>query len=156
MSWKDRFLRGSFRGVPFRVEDNEGRTGRRLAIHEYPGKDDPWPEDLGRRTREYEVKAYVIGPDYDRERDALIEACEAAGPATLVHPWLGTFQASCQDCKHSESTARGGMATFELVFVRAAANRYPAAELDTAAAVAAATSSAEEALAAQFAETWWL
>ena len=150
MAWQDRLLPGSFRGAPFHIEDHEYAGGRRVHVHEYPGRDDAFPEDLGRRTRDYKIECYVIGPDYMAARDALLRACEAKGPGTLVHPYLGTRRAQCIEIRERESAKRGGMATFTLSFVDAGANRYPAAEADTADAVAAAAAIAEQALAAQF------
>lgn len=154
MAWRDRLLPGSFRGAAFKIDSHKHAGGRRVHLHEYPGKDESYPEDLGRKTREYEVEAYVIGPDYMPARDALRSACEAAGPATLVHPYLGTRRAQCMDFEITESTSEGGMARFTLKLVDAGANRYPSAETDTAEALAQVATEAEQALAAQFAESF--
>ena len=156
MAWQDRLRQGSFRGARFHVEDHKHASGRRVHLHEYPGKDEPYPEDLGRKAREFEVQCYVIGPDYMAARDALIDACEAAGPGTLVHPYFGTRRVQCMDCEETESAQRGGIALFTLKFVEAGANRYPVAEADTAAAVAGVAAEAEQALVGQFVETFTL
>ncbi|WP_044061109.1 MULTISPECIES: DNA circularization N-terminal domain-containing protein [Escherichia] len=36
MTWKDRLQDASFRGVPFKVEEESAGTGRRVETHEYP------------------------------------------------------------------------------------------------------------------------
>ncbi len=37
MTWKDRLQDASFRGVPFKVEEESAGTGRRVETHEYTG-----------------------------------------------------------------------------------------------------------------------
>lgn len=41
MTWKDRLQDASFRGVPFKVEEESAGTGRRVETHEYPNRDKP-------------------------------------------------------------------------------------------------------------------
>ncbi|HHG0355951.1 TPA: DNA circularization N-terminal domain-containing protein, partial [Escherichia coli] len=48
MTWKDRLQGASFRGVPFKVEEESAGTGRRVETHEYPNRDKPYTEDLGK------------------------------------------------------------------------------------------------------------
>ena len=155
MPWRDRLLDARFRGAPFRVESHSAEAaGRRAAVHEYPGRDVPYAEDLGRRVSEYLIQAYVLGPDYDRARDRLVAACAAPGPGRLVHPRLGEIDALCTGCTVSERTDEGGMARITLTFVAAGAARYPAVTVDTAAALAAAADGAGAALAADTAAGW--
>ena len=92
--WRDRLRDASFRGVPFSVEDDDASFGRRVQTHEYPNRDKPFTEDLGRAARRLTVNAYVIGDDYADKRDRLIAAVETAGPGTLVHPQYGEMQGS--------------------------------------------------------------
>ena len=51
----------SFRGVPFRTTDSDTGVGRRNEVHEYPMRDLPYADDLGRRAREFQVNGYVVG-----------------------------------------------------------------------------------------------
>lgn len=133
--WKQKLRSASFRGVPFHVQDSSGDlAGRRSALHEYPGRDDAYSEDMGRKARNFSLTAYVIGADYMAQRDKLIEACAKAGSATLVHPTLGSITALCTGCKVSEGKD-GRMATFALTFDEDAGNTQPSAKADTAAAV---------------------
>ena len=52
-----------------------------------------------RRAGRYQITGYIICgpgvPDYRPGRDALMAACDAYGPGTLVHPTLGTMQVDC-------------------------------------------------------------
>lgn len=151
MPWKDRYREASFRGVAFKVDSHEVEGGRRGETYEYPQRDEPYAEDLGRRARRYNIDAYLVGPDYDRARDQLLDALEAAGPANLVHPYLGTRRVQVRDFRIRESTRDGGLAVFRITFDEAGQNQAPAASVDTASAVDAAASSA--ATAAQAAAT---
>lgn len=82
MAWRDELRPASFRGVSFYVEGGTLTFGRRLAIHEYPQREKPYVEDLGKKARVYRLEAFVLGPDYMKDRDALIDALETPRRAT--------------------------------------------------------------------------
>ena len=155
MSWRNRLQPASFRGVPFYTESADAGLGRRTETHEYPGRDTPYTEDLGRRARTISVDAYVLGADYMAARDALIAAVESPGPATLVHPYWGALSVICTDCRVAESSREGGMARFSLSFAESGEDIYPAARTDTTAALTAradaARAAAQDAFAVEFA-----
>lgn len=117
MSWRDRYQSASFRGVPFRVEDHGAGGGRRVVIHEFAGTDRRLVQDLGRATETLALRGYVVGPDYDIARDALLEALGQPGPGELVHPYLGTIQVQVLGYEVSERAQDGGIAAFALQFV---------------------------------------
>ncbi|UPG86859.1 DNA circularization N-terminal domain-containing protein [Luteibacter aegosomatis] len=104
MSWFDELQQASFRGVPFAVLGGEARFGRRVAVHEYPLKDRPYVEDLGRSTRRIGLVGFLIedslvygGGSVIAQRNAMIAAAEQAGPGILVHPTLGELRVSIPD-----------------------------------------------------------
>lgn len=119
MSWQDRLRPSSFRGVPFRVDEAIRGGGRRQALFEFPKRDIPYAEDMGRRARRFTVQGYIIGPDYIENRDALIEALEQEGPGLLVHYLYGEFQVSVDNYVISESRERGGFCRFDAQFMEA-------------------------------------
>ena len=123
--WREQLTPAAFRGVPFFVQAHEGDFGRRVALHEYPGRDKPWAEDLGRRARTLSVEALVLGAGYMAQRDALLAAVEQAGAGTLKHPYLGELKVVVLECRLSESTAEGGQARFALQFVEAGEATWP-------------------------------
>ena len=141
MGWKDGLRPASFRGVPFKVPGHEASYGRRGPLNEYPERDLPFFDDMGRRARQYQIEAYVLGDDYMAQRDALIGACEQKGPGTLVHFYLGSKTVVCIEAHLQESVDEGRMARFRLLFVEAGEAAYPSAQLDTRATVAASCSS---------------
>lgn len=145
MSWTGRLRQASFRGVPFSVDAHEAELGRRVQIHEYPLRDIPLAEDLGRAARRFAVEALLVGVDYDLRRDALVRAAEAPGAGTLVHPNFGELQVQCLRARVREGTSEGGMARVSLEFVEVGAAAWPAEGAGTTAAVIAAGDSATSA-----------
>lgn len=119
MSWKGEYQRGTFRGAGFRSEGHERSGGRRVASFEFPGRDDPMTEDLGRRQRQFSIDCHVIGSDYRQGRDALLDALEANGPGLLVHPWHGQMMVNVLDFTTTETTEDGGICRFSITFVEA-------------------------------------
>lgn len=100
-TWPEMLNQASFRGVPFAVYGGDARFGRRLALHEYPGRDKPYIEDMGRSTRRIRMSGFLVtdslvygGGNVLAQRDALVAAVEAAGPGALMHPTLGALKVS--------------------------------------------------------------
>lgn len=151
-SWRDGFRRASFRGVGFFVDDHELAGGRRIAVHEFPFRDTPFTQDLGRKARRYHVTAYVLGDDYFAQRDALIAALDGSDqPGTLVHPYLGTKSVRCDAFSQRETLRDGRLATFTIEFCESGQSPSPQAVTDTATAVLARCDDANAALGASFA-----
>lgn len=87
----------SFRGASFFVAEDKGDYGRRGPVHEYPMRDDPYFEDLGEKKRTFNVNGYLAGDNWIAQKDALVAACTARGPAILQLP---TEQAQLVACLH--------------------------------------------------------
>lgn len=154
MSWRESYQPASFRGVPFYVASHSAAGGRRAVTHEFPGRDVPYTEDLGRQARTWTVEAYVIGDDYHTARDRLIEALEAAGPGELVHPYLGSLSAVCIGLTVGESVREMRMATMSLRFAESGQPVYPASTEDPVRAVSGASSAVQSAVAGGFASAF--
>lgn len=122
---------GKFRDAVFRLDSYETGTGRRVDVAEYPLRNIPNAQDLGRKARRFKFTAYVLGPGWEQERDALLNACEEDGPGTLVHPFHGEHTVVCEDCVVSESRASGQRwAAFQLGFVESGTYDEPSYETD--------------------------
>lgn len=136
-TWRDRKQPASFRGVPFYVDADELSAGRRGQVHEYPQRDKPFVEDLGRKARKFTITAYVVGNDYMDRRDALLKAVEEAGSGTLVHPDFGSLTVNVDpesDCRFSHARDQGGnYCAIQLSFVETGELAFPSARVDTAA-----------------------
>lgn len=154
MGWRDNYRAASFRGASFYVESAESSHGRRQAVHEHAQRDVPYTEDLGRKAREFSVSGYVIGEEYQTQRDELIKACEQAGPGVLVHPYRGELTVVCRGLGLNESSSAGGMCMVTLTFIEAGEASYPSAKLDTINAISskgnAVTNAAEGSFISNF------
>ena len=136
----------SFRGVRFHVEVGARSGGRRLAPHEYPKRDDPYPEDMGRKGRTFPITGYCIGPTYQTERDLLIAALEQEGSATLIHPTLGDFVVKCGPYTCVERKDVGLYAEFEMTFLEDGTRAAFTPTADTQALVKMGADAAQSAL----------
>jgi prophage DNA circulation protein len=132
MNWPENLQPASFRGVPFNIQTTRAGYGRRNVVHEYPDRDTPLAEDLGRRAQSFKITGFILGDDAITESDALIEACEAKGPGKLVHPVRGEIVVVCNRCDVTDSFLEGRMFRFAIDFSEAGAIVEPSAKMDTA------------------------
>ena len=124
--------KGSFRGVPFLIENEQGQDGgRRLVMHEFPLRDDGLSEDLGLRLRNYHVSCLVIGDDHIKQAEKLIEALEKPDAGTLKHPYFGTKEVRVDDYNATYSTEHQRVTRFDISFVPAVNEIAPKAKKDT-------------------------
>ncbi|MBV8972851.1 MAG: DNA circularization N-terminal domain-containing protein [Sphingomonadaceae bacterium] len=128
----DGLLPASFRGVPFAVRSNATQLGRRLAVHQYPGRDTPWVEDLGRGARRIHFAGFIVSGDVvlggtpvAAQRALLIAAAEKKDPGTLTHPTLGILQVACEALTITDPIEAGGYAEVEFTFVESGKQTFP-------------------------------
>lgn len=152
MSWRERLREASFRGVRFTVLDDEREGGRRVQLHQYPGRDEPFAEDLGLKAGQFVLSCLLLGKEYDRARDALEAALDEAGPGTLIHPSRGSLRVVVMGYRTTESTRAGGSCRIAVTFAEAGEKREPRASVDTAAAVSTQADGALATAAADFAD----
>ena len=130
-AWASSRQPASFRGVPFVMLESNLRRGRQVALHVYPFRDDPWPEDLGRSPRLSSFRGFVVGDDADEQMRALMAAVEQPGPGELVHPAIGPFTVQVLSFACNDAVDRGRVWGFEMTVVPAKERVYPAATADT-------------------------
>ncbi len=121
MTWRDRIRQNpaSFRGAAFFLDSADLEVGRRVNVQRYPGRDAHTTRDLGRNPRSITINAYLIGDEYQDARDALLDAIEAAGPGTLVHPYYGRMEAVVTGpARVQESRQEGGFARVTFTLTR--------------------------------------
>lgn len=154
----------SYRGVKFAVLTSKGAFGRRNVVHEYPFRDTPWIEDLGRGTRRITVQGFLLegdaklgGGTLQSQINRLITACETYGEGKLIHPQLGELAVGLLSPVEIETRWDKGRAAFvTFVFIENGLRLFPAivsSPEKTTAAAASATGAAtktfgEKALAA--------
>jgi hypothetical protein len=133
----------SFKGVPFFVEQRGRSCGRRIVLHQYPKRDLPYGEDMGREVIRYQIIGYLVQSafdrsnlfgsdqplkDYDVARDLLTQALDEEGPGRLVDPYnpdmryIGyDFLFHCERYQLTEVRERGGYCQFDMLFTEAGA-----------------------------------
>lgn len=145
MGWREEWIPASYKGVEFFVENASRAGGRRGIEWEFPKRDDPYFEDLGRRARLFNVTGYVLGKDYKSRADALEKALESKGSGTLVHPTMRQARYVCPLFSRHERKMAGGYAEFEMQFAEAGAPMNGRGAEDTAATVNDAATNAQTA-----------
>lgn len=139
-SWAESLRKASYRGVPFGVFGGDFRAGRRVAVHQYPGRDKPYIEDMGRSTRLIRLTGFLVtdslvygGGEVKSQRDAMVAAVERAGPGTLVHPTLGNLTVSVPDggLQVIEKWDHGRYFEINLTFIESGERVFPATRSST-------------------------
>lgn len=138
-------LPASFRGVRFEVQLESEEGGRRVQTWEFPQRDKPAGQDLGRQARRFRLTAFVNGDDAAEQRNRLLTALETTGPGLLVHPSRGPISVRCVGFTRTESLDDSRTVAFELQFIESTEQPAPTLSVDAAGALssaAAATMSA--------------
>ncbi|WP_181297032.1 DNA circularization protein [Pseudomonas sp. Q2-TVG4-2] len=155
MAWRDDYRPGAFRGVSFHLKNSTRTGGRRTVLDEYPLRDVPSTQDMGRKARQFNLSMTVIGPDYMAQRDQLIEALEAWGPGTLIHPFYGELDVVVLgDYSVEESTEQGGLARITQNFAEAGETPRPDSQTLPGAAVNATADQVQHEALVEFEEEW--
>ncbi|NHR08004.1 hypothetical protein HA052_22705 [Chromobacterium haemolyticum] len=132
MSELEKMHVASFRGVPFLWREQSGKTGRRMAEFEYPQRDKPYIEDLGRIIRPFSFDAQLMGEDWQAQLNKLLDALEQPGAGELVHPLFGVVNVYPRPSEWHYSIDRQRSVTVGLEFIEAGELAFPAASVNTA------------------------
>lgn len=120
MSWRDRLVPASIDDAPFKVLSASQKDGRRTHVQKFPGRPDVEVQDLGYDSREFDVRAYLIGDDYDLDRDYLERILGEGGRKRLTIPWRGSKDVYViGEFRTEESKAEGGYCTITFRCVEA-------------------------------------
>lgn len=125
MAWRDQLRPASFRGVQFFVDSSQYSGGRRVSFHEFPDRDKPFAEDLGKVGDTFKVEGHILGDNYFQTKNSLINAVNKEGPGELVHPYYGTLQVQIGAFSIDEDTKEGGIAKISFQFYEAGDNAFP-------------------------------
>jgi prophage DNA circulation protein len=142
----------SFGGIAFVVLAGSARFGRRQVVHEYPYRDTPWIEDMGRAVRRFSVSAFLVGDDVIARREKLISRVESKGAADLVHPTFGQLRVTLSDFTCTEKWDQGRYFELEMSFIEAGERRFPASTGSALSKVMASVQNAHAKSAAAFAQ----
>jgi prophage DNA circulation protein len=136
--WRDSLLPASFRGAFFHVDTNAKDSGRRTVVHEFPKRDYPYSEDMGRRAYNFTVRGYCIAypnpegaedeapnpqgsgllarRDYRLARNALEQELIRGEPGLLQLPSFQPMTVVCQRFRLTEEEKFGGFCVFDMQF----------------------------------------
>jgi prophage DNA circulation protein len=152
--WRDKLRPASFRRVPFSVQSDDAEFGRTTVRHDFPQREEPYIEDMGKAAREFSIDAIMIGDDYASKRDAIVKACETKGAGTLVHPYYGTITVTNLACKVRHSSSDGRMCVIALSFIKAGKVVLPKVGNDNFTRTIASAGAAVDAAVNKFTNRW--
>ena len=149
----EQLMPASFRGVGFYVTSAGIKAGRRTVVHEYPQRDKPYVEDIGRATRQISINAFVVGDDYIKQANALLEAIEKPGQGTLVHPWLGSMTVTLTAVSELKFDTALGVATVSFAATEAGELSFPTAGIDRTGILLSAADAVEKSAIERFCDS---
>lgn len=142
----------SWRGFEFAVEDDGLSFGRRNAVHQYPFRDTPWVEDIGRQAKRFQVRGFIVGDDVIPRRDRLIALADEKSDGELVHPTLGRRKVALMDVKSFARKDRGRCFELHFVFMEQGGQLYPSSTSSTGATTREKAAQAKAAAESSFAK----
>jgi len=118
-NWSQTLWSASFKGFPFFFESNELEGGPDIVVHEFPGSDQNFNEDMGLSARYYSGTAYLTGDTADAQANAFVAVLESHGPGLLVLPTDGpVLVRAMKPFKRTFEKDRMGRIGFDLKFVK--------------------------------------
>lgn len=150
MGYKDQLRQATFRGFEFFVDSSQVAGGRRAVQHQYPNRETPYTEDMGRAARSYQIEGHIIGDDYLDAKTRLFEVFEKKGPGELIHPYYGSLLVQVSDLNVTESNQDGAIAMFTCTFLERGDNKFPKGTNDKGSVLAANVDSALASLKQDF------
>lgn len=116
----------SYKGVPFQAAAVTKTIQRRQVLHEYPQRDIPYLEDLGKGATLYKVTAFLVGDNCVAQAKRLEKALLSVGAGTFVHPWDGALTVSVYQASNiSYSNSELRYCSLDITFVEAGELGYP-------------------------------
>jgi prophage DNA circulation protein len=133
--WRSKLLPAHFAGRLFHVETGSRENGRSIVLHEFPKKDFPYAEDMGKRAVEFTVRGYCIQypmdtsiplymRDYTVARDQLVARLEQGGAGQLQLPMMLPMMVACSRYRLTEEQRFGGYCVFDMSFVEQGASPF--------------------------------
>ncbi len=134
----EKTIRATFKGVPFLVRRETNTSGRKVAIHEYPGSDVRFIEDLGKKPGIFRVSGYISGENWVQDTQRLSTALDESSEGILELSTFGRFKVkSVEYTKESIQTSLGEV-SFNLTFFVSTPNPSPAIAVNSVQTVAGA------------------
>lgn len=118
MTWRERLQPASFKGVPFFVDGEQLAFGRRVPMRRLSGRDGSVQQDNGEEADQFSVEAFLVGDDFDLERQDLENVLRQEGPGALVLPSRGDLWVRIlPGCVSSQQRRRLGIVSIRFTCV---------------------------------------
>lgn len=109
----------SFRGVKFFIETTDDKFSRNVVKHQFPDRETPFMEDLGKKLDDFQIEGYVVGDDHLDQKNKLRDAALTPGAGTLIHPHYGTMKVYCNDIQIRQASSEKRLTRFQFTFTEA-------------------------------------
>lgn len=115
--WQATLWPASFGGFPFFVEKGKDAFGKKIVVHEFPMRDEPYVEELGRAANHFDVNAYLASDAADIDAAGLKAMLVSFGAQVLVLPDEGPILCVFKNGTRDFERDRLGYIGFSLNFV---------------------------------------
>ncbi len=158
MPWQDRIREAAYTSpsgerMVFDYEDVRRAFEKKTTGYNFPDADGTYVQDLGSTGRQYPLRVFFSGPDYDLAADAFEALLVERGTGKLEHPIYGTAEVVPFGTvtRRDDLKTAANQAVIEVTFWETTGLVYPTAETDPAVDVLSAVEAYNAAAAEQFA-----
>lgn len=157
MPWNDRISEAAYTSpggtrMVFDYENVSRSTEKKTTAFDFPDADGTYVQDLGRSGRQYPLRLFFWGPDYDLEADAFESLLLERGTGVLEHPVYGTVDVVPfgSITRRDDLKTAANQAVLEVTFWETIGLIYPTAQGDPASSVLSAVEAFNASQAEQF------
>jgi len=147
MAWNDRVREASYTApdgtrIVFDYEDVSRSVDKKTAAYEFPDAEGTYVQDLGRSGRQYPMRVFFWGPEYDTAAAAFESALLQRGTGRLEHPMYGVAQVVPFGTikRRDDLKTAANQAVVELTFWDTISTAYPSSQNDPGSEVLTAVS----------------
>jgi prophage DNA circulation protein len=149
-----KYPRAQFRNIEFYLQNTSINGGRKTITHEFPDTDNRYVEDLGKLEKIFTVDAILDINGGNSDRESFIKALDNEGIGVLIHPLYGRQEVVVKNYNISDNINELGIVRFNIVFERAARNRFPEQAKSNLGFVDRLKKSTNDALDKNFSDSW--
>lgn len=155
-------IQATYKGVPFNIEIETQEGGRKVAVHEYPGSDSRFVEDLGKRPGIFRIQGYIsstknkeLGSNEDWLQQArrLTTVLEEDTEGTLELTIVGPLTVKAQSFSKTLKQVEIGRIDFNMTFLVSTPNPSPVIAVSSTQTVSSAVSDVLKDVEAWLADT---
>jgi len=157
MAWTDRIRQAAYNSpsgvrLTFDYENVSKTVDKKTTSFEFPDANGSYVQDLGNTGRQYPLRVFFWGGDYDLRAEAFEAALLERGTGRLEHPIYGMIDVVPFGTitRRDDLKTGANQAVFETVFFETIGLIYPSSQTDPASSVLAAVQDYNESAAQEF------